>query len=192
MAAANMSEAKRGSRRLHPEERKLWGEITRSVAPLRRVPAEGTSLEAAGKTAPSSKVAARAAPAVGRPASRLEPFDRRLKQRLARGSEPLDGRIDLHGKTQTEAHAALLSFLRRAQEDGAKFVLVITGKGRRAHDELSELGVLKRQVPHWLRLPQFRAYVSGVEDAHVGHGGAGALYVRIRRAKLGARNSPDS
>jgi DNA-nicking Smr family endonuclease len=180
-----MSEAKRGSRRLNPEERKLWGEITRSVAPLRQVPAEPMSSEAAGKAAPSSRAAARAAPAVGKPAPRLESFDRRLKQRLARGSEPLDGRIDLHGKTQTQAYAALLAFLRRAQEDGAKFVLVITGKGR-AHDELSERGVLKRQVPQWLSLPEFRGYVSGVEDAHVGHGGAGALYVRVRRRRGGA------
>jgi DNA-nicking Smr family endonuclease len=190
MAAANMSEAKRGSRRLKPEERKLWGEITRSVAPLRRaVPANETSLEEAGKTAPSTKshAPARSAPVAGRPAPRLEPFDRRLKQRLARGSEPIGDRIDLHGKTQTEAHAALLSFLRRAQEDGAKFVLVITGKGRAARDDSSERGVLKRQVPQWLSLPEFRGYVSGVEDAHVGHGGAGALYVRIRRRRPGAR-----
>jgi DNA-nicking Smr family endonuclease len=178
MAAANMSQAKRGSRRLNPEERKLWGEITRSVAPLRRVPADASAV-------------ARAAPAVSRPAPRLEPFDRRLKQRLARGSESLDGRIDLHGRTQTQAYAALLAFLQRAQEGGAKFVLVITGKGR-VHDEFSECGVLKRQVPQWLRLPQFRAYVSGVEDAHVGHGGAGALYVRIRRQRSGTGRSPDS
>jgi DNA-nicking Smr family endonuclease len=191
MAAANMSQAKGGSRRLNPEERKLWGEITRSVAPLRRVPADASTLEASGKTAPSSKAVARAAPAVSRPAPRLEPFDRRLKQRLARGSESLDGRIDLHGRTQTQAYAALLAFLQRAQEGGAKFVLVITGKGR-VHDEFSECGVLKRQVPQWLRLPQFRAYVSGVEDAHVGHGGAGALYVRIRRQRSGTGRSPDS
>src|SRR5262249_36570386 len=120
MAAANMSEAKRGSRRLNPEERKLWGEITRSVAPMRRVPAERTSMDAGGKAAPSSKAAPRVAPAITKSAPRLEPFDRRLKARLApfdrrlkarlaRGNEPLDGRIDLHGKTQTEAYAALLA-----------------------------------------------------------------------------------
>jgi len=181
-----MSEAKRGSRRLNPEERKLWGEITRSVAPLQRAPAERSLSDGAGKTAPLGKAAARVVAAVAKPAPRLEPFDRRLKQRLARGSEAIGDRIDLHGKTQTEAHAALLSFLRRAQEDGAKFVLVITGKGRAARDDLSERGVLKRQVPQWLSLPEFRGYVSGVEDAHVGHGGAGALYVRIRRRRPGA------
>jgi len=43
-------------------------------------------------------------------------------------------------------------------------------------------GVLRRQVPLWLALPELRRYVIGFEDAHVGHGGEGALYVRVRRA----------
>jgi len=188
-----MSEGKRGSRRLKPEERKLWGEIMRSVAPLRQQvgPADQISSEATGETAPSTKshAPARSAHVPSRPAPRLEPFERRLKQRLARGGEPIDARIDLHGKTQAEAHAALLSFLRRVQRDGVKFVLVITGKGRGARDDFSERGVLQRQVPHWLGLPEFRRYVSGFEAAHTRHGGAGALYVRVRRQKSG--DSPD-
>jgi len=102
---------------------------------------------------------------------------------------PNDARIDLHGKTQSEAHAALISFLRKAQSDGAKFVLVITGKGGGGRDDWSERGVLKRQVPQWLKLPEFRGYVLGFEDAYMGHGGAGALYVRIRRRKSGTRTS---
>jgi DNA-nicking Smr family endonuclease len=61
-------------------------------------------------------------------------------------------------------------------------VLVITGKCGRAGDAGGERGVLKRQVPQWLRLPEFRAYVVGFEAAHIGHGGEGALYVRIRKA----------
>ncbi|MGA7490539.1 MAG: Smr/MutS family protein, partial [Xanthobacteraceae bacterium] len=107
-------------------------------------------------------------------------------QRLARGSEAIDTRIDLHGKTQGQAHAALLRSLRRAQQEGARFVLVITGKGRTG-DDASERGVLRRQVPQWLRLPEFRAYVVGFEAAHVGHGGEGALYVRIRRPASSGR-----
>jgi DNA-nicking Smr family endonuclease len=130
---------------------------------------------------------ARSAAPATRPAPHLQPFDRRLKQRLARGTAPIDARIDLHGKTQSAAYAQLLSFLRRAQAEGAKFVLVITGKGGTARDEGSERGVLKRQVPHWLELPEFRAYVVGLEHAHATHGGAGALYVRIRRQKSGGK-----
>jgi DNA-nicking Smr family endonuclease len=191
MAAAIMSAGEGKSRRLTDEERKLWGHFTRSVVPRGRglVPAAPLPTAASSKTKSSTQVRppARVATAAARTAPGLEPFDRRLKQRLARGTESLDDRIDLHGKTQSEAHAALLSFLRKAQSHGAKFVLVITGKGGGARDDWSERGVLKRQVPQWLKLPEFRGYVIGFEDAHSGHGGAGALYVRIRRRKAATR-----
>jgi len=103
-----------------------------------------------------------------------------MKQRVARGKETIDGRLDLHGLTQSEAHATLLRFLRSASSRGARLVLVITGKGVRGE---GERGVLKRQVPQWLGLPEFRAFVLGFEDAHVSHGGEGALYVQVRRAR---------
>jgi DNA-nicking Smr family endonuclease len=60
--------------------------------------------------------------------------------------------------------------------------LVVTGKGNTKGPD-SERGVLRRQVPEWLSLPEFRALVVGFEQAHIGHGGAGALYVRVRRAR---------
>jgi DNA-nicking Smr family endonuclease len=66
------------------------------------------------------------------------------------------------------------------QANGAKFVIVVTGKGARG---TGEQGVLRRQVPLWLRLPEFRNLVVGFETAHIGHGGEGALYVRVRRAR---------
>jgi DNA-nicking Smr family endonuclease len=183
-----MSAGEGKPRRLSAEEGKLWSDITRSVAPLRRrrVLADPGHSPAPDKKGPLS-ASARSTPAATRPAPQLEPFDRRLKQRLARGTAPIDARIDLHGKTQSAAYAQLLSFLRRAQAEGAKFVLVITGKGARARDDGSERGVLKRQIPHWLELPEFRAYVVGFEHAHATHGGAGALYVRIRRQKSGGK-----
>jgi len=84
--------------------------------------------------------------------------------------------------TQVRAHHALLGFLQRAHSGGMTFVLVITGKGKVGSAE-QERGVLRRQVPHWLGQPEFRALVVGFEEAHVGHGGEGALYVRVRRAR---------
>jgi DNA-nicking Smr family endonuclease len=62
-------------------------------------------------------------------------------------------------------------------------VLVITGKGARGGDAQSERGVLKRMVPLWLRLPEFRAFVIGFESAAIGHGGEGALYVTLRKGR---------
>ena len=73
----------------------------------------------------------------------------------------------------------------RHKATAPRFVLVITGKGTR--EDGGERGVLKRQVPLWLRLPEFRGYVVGVEDAHIGHGGEGALYVQIRRQRSAGR-----
>ena len=105
---------------------------------------------------------------------------------MSRGKKQIDARLDLHGMTQTRAHHALSGFLQRAHHDGLTFVLVITGKGKMGAE--SERGVLRRQVPHWLSLPEFRALVVGFEEAHIGHGGEGALYVRIRRARSDVQN----
>jgi DNA-nicking Smr family endonuclease len=177
----------RRRRLLSKDERVLWKTFTKSIAPLRASPPEPDDAEHAAapalpatsrapKTAPvSAKVPARAEPKAPPP---LIPLGRRLKQRVARGKESIDARLDLHGLTQSEAHAALLRFLRSASAREARLVLVITGKGRGG-----ELGVLRRQVPHWLGLPEFRGYVIGFESAHISHGGEGALYVRVRRAR---------
>jgi DNA-nicking Smr family endonuclease len=113
----------------------------------------------------------------------LAPLARREKQKLVRGRAPIDARLDLHGMTQEEAHAALVHFLRRSQHAGARFVLVITGKGGRPGSGAGAGGVLRRQVPLWLGLAEFRDAVVGFEEAHMAHGGEGALYVRLRRGR---------
>jgi DNA-nicking Smr family endonuclease len=187
------SDPRKHRRRLNEAERALWRGVTRTVAPLKRRRIEAEAAEAAPAERKDRAEPARQAertPMMTPQAPALKPrtppllgLDRRAKQRLARGSDPIDARIDLHGKSQSEAHAALLRFLGRAQSMGARTVLVITGKGARAGDHARERGVLKRQVPLWLRLPEFRIYVVGIDDAHLTHGGEGALYVRLRRAR---------
>jgi DNA-nicking Smr family endonuclease len=184
----------RRKRALTRDERNLWRTVTHSVKPLRpradpadpaedKQPADSPRSYAVKKPIPLSPPSALRAPKTPA-APPLAPLDRRLRQRLARGSAALDARIDLHGMTQQRAHAALLRFLRGAQADGAKLVLVITGKGARNGTGAAERGVLKRLVPHWLALPEFRALVIGFERAHVAHGGEGALYVRVRRGAV--------
>ena len=179
-----------GKRRrlLSQEERVLWTTVTKSIAPLRESPASDLVDDAADvpTLARPIKRAVKSGPTPAllpekKTPPPLVPLGRRVKQRVARGKDEIDGRLDLHGLTQSEAHAELLRFLRTASSRGARLVLVITGKGARAAD--GERGVLKRQVPHWLGLPEFRALVIGFEDAHVSHGGEGALYVRVRRAR---------
>ena len=171
-------------RGLSPDERVLWSAVTRSIAPMRAGAAapEEDAVEAVRPAAPKPAAAPLARPLAQEPIPPpLSPLGRRMRSRVARGKEDIDGRLDLHGLTQSEAHAALLRFLRQAGGRGARLVLVITGKGARGGE--GERGVLRRQVPQWLRLPEFRALVIGFEQAHVAHGGEGALYVRVRRSR---------
>jgi DNA-nicking Smr family endonuclease len=184
--------APRRKRSLSEEERALWESVAKQTKPLRKKPrpakanADSPDVEARAdakpaaspKPLPSAKMTRTPQPA----APPLAPLGRRERSQLSRGRKEIDARLDLHGMTQTRAHRALSGFLQRAHSDGLTFVLIITGKGKTGAE--SERGVLRRQVPQWLSLPEFRSLVVGFEEAHIGHGGEGALYVRIRRSKM--------
>jgi DNA-nicking Smr family endonuclease len=178
----------RRKRALTPEEHALWESVAKQIKPLRKRPrvakTEATSspAETPARSASAPKPPASAPRAQKPEPPPLTPLGRRERSQLSRGRKEIDARLDLHGMTQTRAHRELSGFLQRAHSDGLTFVLIITGKGKMGAD--SERGVLRRQVPQWLGLPEFRSLVVGFEEAHIGHGGEGALYVRIRRAKL--------
>jgi DNA-nicking Smr family endonuclease len=178
-------------RALSDDEKALWRAVVKSTTPLRRrkrIIVEDEVDEAAPAAEPHPRpgkpTSARqaSAPATKPSAPPLTPLGRRERSRLAKGRNPIDARLDLHGMTQARAHRALIAFLHRAHGDGATFVLVITGKGRASAAE-GERGILRRQVPLWLGLADVRHLVIGFEEAHIGHGGEGALYVRLRRAR---------
>jgi len=185
-----MSAGKR-RRVLTSEERVLWATFTKAIEPLKASAHFDIGDEAIAQSAapaPPAKAAVVAPPAPAKSAPPpLAPLGRRMRTRVARGKEAIDARIDLHGLTQAQAHSTLLHFLRNAQARDARLVLVITGKGAKAlggrGDGERERGVLRRLAPQWLGLPEFRAFVVGFEDAHVAHGGEGALYVRVRRTR---------
>ena len=175
-------------RALSEEEIELWLGVTASVA--RRAGSTLPGRLAEPEPVPVPKAAplpqmSRLAPPPKTAAPVLGVLERKLKQKLSRGKMAADAAIDLHGFRQAEAYAALLRFLHRAHHDGARVVLVVTGKGGRRSDGFDmaggEIGVLKRSVPLWLALPEFRPLVVGCEEAGRPHGGAGALYVRLRR-----------
>jgi len=178
----------RRKRALSEAERELWESVAKQTKPLRKKPrgthAQAPPIEAKpaptrSAAVPKSQPAAKPAKAA-RPDPPLAPLGRRERSQLSRGTKDIDARLDLHGMTQDRAHRTLFAFLQRANSNGLTFVLVITGKGRASGAE-SERGVLRRQVPQWLSLPEFRSLVVGYEEAHIGHGGEGALYVRVRR-----------
>jgi len=183
----------RRKRALSEEERALWDSVAKQTKPLRKKPRAARAAQetdaplAAKRTASPSPAtpAKRMRPAEAKPAPvppPLAPLGRRERSQLSRGRKEIDARLDLHGMTQDRAHRVLSDFLHRAHAGGLTFVLIITGKGKMGAE--SERGVLRRQVPQWLGLPEFRTLVVGFEEAHIGHGGAGALYVRIRRARI--------
>lgn len=182
----------RAPRRPTEEELALWRSVTESARPLRRRktvhPEKGEPSPVAGPPARLARKASAAplaaTPVVVPPTKPVPPplasLTKKMRSRVARGASDIDARLDLHGLTQARAHEALARFLARAQREDARLVIVITGKGRGSS---GEGGVLQRQVPQWLSLPEFRPLVIGFETAAPAHGGAGALYVRIRRAR---------
>lgn len=175
---------------LSADERALWESVAKQAKPLRGRKARTVKTGTAAPLPPAvERRPSEAAPPPNKPvaakapsAPPLAPLGRRERTHLSRGRIEIDARLDLHGMTQARAHRALLHFLQRCSGDGLRFVLVVTGKGNSAGPD-SERGVLRRQVPEWLSLPEFRLLVVGFEQAHIGHGGAGALYVHLRRRR---------
>lgn len=106
-------------------------------------------------------------------------LDRRTMDRLRRGQMRPEARLDLHGSTREEAHRELTEFLHRARDDGKRCVIVITGRGRASFGG----GVIRNETPRWLNLPALRPLVLGFAEAQPKDGGAGALYVLLRRRK---------
>jgi len=180
----------RRKRTLSEEEHALWQSVAKQLKPLRKkhrveIPQavrSETEMASVKPVRPQSAIPV-ASPPSRKPATPpLVPLGRRERSQLSKGKKEIEARLDLHGMTQARAHRALSGFLHRAHGDGLTFVLVITGKGKVGAE--AERGVLRRQVPQWLSQPEFRTLVVGFEEAHIGHGGAGALYVRIRRSRI--------
>ena len=151
------------------EERKLFEQTFKEGRPIRA---------ALVKPAPKKKNTALGASGV----------NGATKDRMRRGLLEPDARIDLHGMTQQAAHRTLFTWLAAARARGYRLVLVITGKGNPKNDEnapwmMSAHGVLKQMVPRWLNEPELAALTASVQPAHARHGGGGALYVYLRKAR---------
>ena len=183
-----------GGRRIRDEEAALWQRIARDVTPLPRgaVAFEDAQVpeEEAPPPPPPKKVKARvraapkAAPAPPRPPSLpdLDPvtpsgLDRRTARRLKRGQLEVEARLDLHGRTQEQAHVVLRSFIQESRVARRRCVLVITGKGSVAS---GRGGVLRQMVPRWLNEPALRRHIVAITNAPESSGGAGALYVLLK------------
>lgn len=117
-----------------------------------------------------------------RPVSGPGGLDRKERRALRRRVREIEAKLDLHGMRQEEAHRALIRFLQASSARDCAIVLIVTGKGGVAGPGFGdERGILRRMVPHWLRAQELRPFVVGFEEAAAHHGGAGAIYVRLRR-----------
>jgi DNA-nicking Smr family endonuclease len=172
------------TRRPSPEERDLFRTAVREARPLRRPSAPASPKPASPIATPQKPSPARKAAVAPAPASppKLPPaagLDRRLGERLRRGQLPIEAVLDLHGMTQDEAHQALDRFVADAHEEGRRVLLVVTGKGLGR----AEGGVLRAAVPRWLEEGPCRPKVLAHAPARPKHGGAGALYLLLRRRR---------
>lgn len=200
--------SRRKPRTLSAEDRKLWSAVTRTITPARpdKVLHDG---EPHGMKPAKPKPKTKQHFEVGdfrigdsatiqTPGSQLAPsvserlahapvrMDHGTHKKMLRGKLKPEARIDLHGMTLAQAHPALTRFIMNAHADGKRLVLVITGKGKDRDDPGPipiRRGVLKHQVPNWLHTPPLGRVVLDIREAHLRHGGAGAYYVYLRRAR---------
>ncbi len=166
-----------------PEGGELWRQVTKSVKPLPGKGRKGPDLTAATKPLPvRKKPRPGISPAASSPAPPNSPsvpgFDRQTARKIKRGRMAIESKIDLHGMTQEQAYGVLDGFIAAAVAADRRLVLVITGKG----SGTGTTGVLRRNVPHWLKQISSRDLVIGHSEADPKDGGSGALYVRLRKS----------
>ncbi len=198
-------------RSLRPEEAEIWAAVARTATPMHpgrqlflkevdtpvnAVPVHPEAQAPHGhthmrlplfqlgqKARSTPKIDLQPTPGQSLAAAPLQ-MDAKTHGKMTRGKLAPEARIDLHGMKLSEAHPELIRFVMNAQSDGMRLVLVITGKGKRGQDVgpiPQRLGVLRHQVPQWLRLPPLGQAVLQVSEAHLRHGGSGAYYVYLRR-----------
>jgi len=194
-------------KRLMPErkptddESRLWRQATTNVAPPKRRSAKLVQKPApVAQSAPErfrdmldappsrAKSATAGERAVSPPSDhrRTPGLDKATATRLRRGQIPIDRRIDLHGMTRAEAHRVVIGALAAVASEGTRCLLVITGKGTRrlaSPGDRGDPGVLRSELPRWLAEAPHRDRVLAVAPALPEHGGAGAVYVLLRRQR---------
>jgi DNA-nicking Smr family endonuclease len=168
-------------RKLGADERALWRRVVESVRPIHAVaehareepePAPAKKRTTAPPQPPSAQI---------RNAGPGTTLDGSWDRRLARGLAQPDASLDLHGHNLATAYALLDERLERAIASGARLLLLITGKPRTAVGE--KRGAIRAAVGDWLAASRHASSIAAVRNAHPRHGGAGALYIVLRRKR---------
>ena len=183
------------ARRLRADEAALWRRIAATVTPIEgRAIAQAAEVASIQDSVPASRrrkveghvpelrpVPPRAAKPRPMTASTL---DGSWDKALARGLAPTDRTIDLHGHSLTSAHALLDAELERAVRRGDRVILLVTGRPPRPESQRPHArGAIRAAISDWLASSRHAHAIAAVRGAHPRHGGAGALYVVLRRAR---------
>ena len=113
-------------------------------------------------------------------------MDAKAFGKLSRGKMRPEAVLDLHGMTLVEAHPALHNFILGSAQLDRRLVLVITGKGKPKLDYGPipvRHGVLRENVPIWLRQLPLSSVILDVTTAHQRQGGGGAIYVYLKKKR---------
>jgi DNA-nicking Smr family endonuclease len=181
-----------GSRRLDPEESALWQRVAATVRPIARRAPKATAPIADAVTPPPVARKGRVPPArvpVATPVAQQKPLadslDGGWDRRLRRGGAQPDWTIDLHGHSLDSARRLLDKALDQALAEGVRVILLITGKPPRDSDRDDDgrrrRGLIRASIGTWLESSRHAGRIAAVRNAHPRHGGAGALYVILRR-----------
>lgn len=176
-------------RRLSPDEAALWRRVTGTVAalhPVRPRPADppGPARKQASPTRELPAPSAARMPA-RTPAPAANTLDGSWDKRIASGRIEPDMTVDLHGETLSSAHARLNRSLDFAVRSGVRVILLVTGKPARDNPRLppTSRGVIRASVEDWLAASPHAGRIAAIRGAHPRHGGAGALYLILRRPR---------
>lgn len=175
-------------RRLADEERQLWERVVATVKPLRRASSPVRDESAPDNPRPTSVAALKVGKKPESPVVRHTPalhggLDASWDRRLARGLARPDVTIDLHGHSLATAYDLLDYRLEEAIAGGARLVLLITGKPPRDDRFPVIRGAIRASIDAWLHSSRHAANIAAVRGAHPHHGGAGALYLVLRRKR---------
>ena len=170
-------------RRLSPEEAGLWAKVVETVRPLHvQTEVETPPLAAA---LPARRPACPATPAPPPPVSRKGPgetLDGSWDRRLSRGLVSPDRTLDLHGHNLATAYDLLDRRLEAAIDGGARLLLLVTGKPPGLERPVKR-GAIRAAVGDWRAASRHASDIAAVRNAHPRHGGAGALYIVLRRRR---------
>ena len=198
---------RRPGRRLTAEEVQAWALVARTVRRIDPAPPPAGREEPPAKAAPAKASPMPAIPPVipglpakkarGRvppplparpsPARRTEDtaLDGSWDRRIAKGALVPDFSLDLHGASLDQAYTRLMHGLTQARAMGARVVLVVTGKPRPvdAMDRGERRGAIRAKIADWLAASEHATHIAALRGAHPRHGGAGAMYLVLKRQR---------